>query len=319
MRAARARAPARRHLLRAIGGVGLAGGLGVVAGCTLRPDRDHAGEHAPWLGPPREHGGVAWVFSSGGPRGFTHVGFLKAAAELGLVPDLIVGASAGALIGALRAAAMPAARIESLAMGLELTDVVRLALNASERFSGAGLADFIREQVADAAGVTRIEALPIAFAAVAMHRPPQGGEPEVVAFNHGDVGVAVQASAALEGRLTPVRIRGRVYVDADAAMPMPVRVARTLGARTAIAVDASAHEERAPPGAERYRVSDLRKRQLVAADATHADLVLHPDFGYWVSLSQSFRARAIAAGYRETMAAADRLRRLHARAVARAS
>jgi NTE family protein len=79
-----------------------------------------------------------------------------------------------------------------------------------------------------------------------------------------------------------------------------------------IAVDASAHEDRAPPGAERFRDSDLRKRSLVQADARYADLVLHPDFGYWVSLSRAFRERAIEAGYRHALAQASRLRELHA-------
>jgi NTE family protein len=78
-----------------------------------------------------------------------------------------------------------------------------------------------------------------------------------------------------------------------------------------LAVDASVHVDRAPPGAARYRESDLRKKALIDADATLADLVLKPDFGYWVNISQEFRARAIEAGYRETMAQAAALRALH--------
>ena len=304
----------RRRLLRATGGALVGGPLVVLGGCTLRPERDHADAQAPRAGPARGNPGIAWVFSSGGPRGFTHIGFLKAAEELGLAPDLIVGASAGAMIGALRAAGMRAAAIESLAMELELFDVVRIALSGDERFSGGAVADLVRAQVADAAGTHLIERLPIAFAAVALRRGANAPASPVVAFNQGDIGIAVQASAAIEGRLTPVRIRGHLYVDADAAMPMPVRVAQSLGARSTIAVDASAHEDRAPAGAQRYQASDRIKRRLTAADADHADLVLHPDFGYWVNLSKEFRARAIEAGYRETHAAASRLKVLHSRA-----
>jgi NTE family protein len=122
----------------------------------------------------------------------------------------------------------------------------------------------------------------------------------------------VQASAAIEGQFTPVRIRGDQYVDADATTPLPVRVARALGAQRVLAVDASAHEDRAPEGAQRFREGDLRKRANTQVDAAQADLVLHPDFGYWVNLSRDFRERAIAAGYRETIAAAARLKALHA-------
>jgi NTE family protein len=93
--------------------------------------------------------------------------------------------------------------------------------------------------------------------------------------------------------------------------PLPVRVARALGARTVIAADATAHLDRTPAGAERYRESDLKKKALVDADAAVADLVLKPDFGYWVSLSRDFRERAIAAGYRDTMAKERELRAVH--------
>ena len=48
------------------------------------------------------------------------------------------------------------------------------------------------------------------------------------------------------------------------------------------------------------------------ADAPLADLLLKPDFGYWVSLSREFRERAIGAGYRATMAQAGALQALHA-------
>jgi NTE family protein len=84
-----------------------------------------------------------------------------------------------------------------------------------------------------------------------------------------------------------------------------------LGAQRVLAVDASVHVDRAPPGAERYREGDLRKLALVQPDAAQADLLLHPDFGYWVSFSREFRERAINAGYRDTMAQAAALRELH--------
>jgi NTE family protein len=235
-----------------------------------------------------------------------HVGVLRALEELGLTPDLIVGASVGALVGGLRAAGRSAAEIEHLALTLNPLAVARLALSGTERFSGAPVAEIMREQ----ARQQHIERLPVALACVAARRR----DGAAVAFTAGDIGLAVQASAAIEGQFAPVRIRGETYVDADWVAPLPVRVARQLGAARVLAVDASAHLDRAPPGAARYRESDLQKQALVAADARHADLVLKPDFGYWVSLSRDFRERAIAAGYRDTMAMATGLRELHRRA-----
>jgi NTE family protein len=246
---------------------------------------------------------TAWVFSSGGPRGFVHVGVLKALDELGLAPDVIVGASAGALVGSLYAAGLSARAVEALALDLQPISLARLAWGQDERLSGAAIADLVREY----APQTQLERMPLAMACVATRQRDN----TAVAFTAGDAGLAVQASSAIEGQFAPVRIRGERYVDADWTMPLPVRLARALGAQRVLAVDASAHLDRTPPGAERYRASDLLKKALVDADGEQADHVLKPDFGYWVSLSREFRERAIEAGYRETLAQATALKTLH--------
>lgn len=179
--------------------------------------------------------------------------------------------------------------------------LARLALGAAEHLSGTAIAELVRR----ASPVPLLEHMPIAMACVAARRR----DGVAMAFTAGDVGLAVQASAAIAGRFAPVRIRGEQYVDADWSTPLPVRA---LGAQRVLAVDATAHLDRAPPGAERYREGDLRKLALVDADARMADRVLKPDFGYWVSLSREFRERAMDAGYHETLAQADALRTLHA-------
>jgi NTE family protein len=109
-----------------------------------------------------------------------------------------------------------------------------------------------------------------------------------------------------------VRIRGERDVDADWTTPLPVRVARALGAQRVLAIDASAHLDRVPRSAERYRLDDLRKKALVDADGLLAEQLIKPHFGYWVSLSREFRERAMEAGYPETLAAGASLRALHA-------
>ena len=284
--------------------IGAAGALALASGCALSPDEDHTGGDAPATAPLSKVPRIAWVFSSGGPRGFVHVGVLKALDELSLAPDLIVGASAGALVGVMRAAGMPVADIVSLALELQPLRLARVAVGGSERLSGASLRDLVHEHVP----ARLLEQLPTPMVCAAQ-RLADGA---VVGFNRGDPGLAVQAAAAIEGQFSPVRIRGQRYADADLRMPLPVRLARSLGAVRVLAVDASAHEDKAPPAAERFREGDLHKRELTRPDAALADLVLHPDFGYWVSMSREFRERALEAGYRATLAQAERLRALHA-------
>ena len=283
---------------------GAAAATRTLGGCTLNPDQDHNGPNAPRAVPLQTPPLVAWVFSSGGPRGFVHVGVIKALAELGLKPDLIVGASVGAIVGSLFAAGVSAADLETFALELSPLSVARWAMGAEERLSGTAVADLVRSH----SPVALLENMPTAMACVATRQ--RDGVP--VAFTAGDIGLAVQASAAIEGQFAPVRIRGERYVDPDWSMPLPVRLARSLGAAKVLAVDATAHLDNTPPGAERYLASDRRKRALVDRDGVLADVLLKPDFGYWVSLSQEFRERAIAAGYRDTMAQAAGLRALHA-------
>jgi NTE family protein len=282
----------------------LLGSAAALAGCAWTPDRSHDGPDAPWAAPLRRPVRTAWVLSSGGPRGFTHVGVLKAMQELRLAPDLIVGASVGALVGSICASGVDAAQIETMALEIQPMGLARLALGQAENLSGAPIAELVRRMSL----VPRLERMPLAMACVATRRV----DGESVAFTAGDVGLAVQASAAVEGRFTPVRIRGQQYVDPDWTTPLPVRIARALGAQRVLAVDATAHLDHTPPGAERFRDADLRKKALVDADAPYADLVLKPDFGYWVNMSTEFRQRAIAAGYRDTLSQAAALQRLHA-------
>lgn len=303
--------PARRRVLVSAGvSAGAAAGLsaGWLTGCALDPDADHTGPNAPGMAALPRKPRVAWVLSSGGPRCFVHVGVVKALDELGVVPDVIVGASAGALVGVLRAGGLRGAELERLALDLSPAAFVRVTTGGAERLSGSAIADLVREQLKAKGMLPQLEKLPV-MALCVSQRLSDGG---VVAFSQGDAGLAVQASCAIEGQFTPVRVRGQRYADADLRMPLPVRLVRALGATRVMAVDASADETRAPAGTERWREGDVLKRRLTRPDAENADLLLHPDIGYYASVSREYREMCIGVGYRETMAAAPRIRALHA-------
>ena len=279
----------------------LAAPVAALGSCAWLQDVDHDGELAPTAAPLQRSFRNAWVLSSGGPRGFAHVGVLRALSEIGLRPDLMLGASIGSLAGALCAGGMEPREMEKMALEFSTLAVVRPNLGGSGgKLSGAGMVDMVN----DLLGGRRLEQLPVVTAVAALRQDSR----QLVAFTRGDAGVAIQASCAIEGSFAPVRIRGQAYVDADLVAPMPVRLARALGAQRVLAVDVSAHEDKSPAGSERYRPGDLRKRALTEPDAKAATYTLHPEFSYYVNLSQAFREAAMRAGYEQTMAQAGALR-----------
>jgi NTE family protein len=280
-----------------------------LAGCAINPNYDHNGADAPVmdnLDHFAAHASVAWalVLGSGGPRGFVHIGVLKALDEIGVCAPMIVGASVGSLVGALYADGKSAKEIEELALGLSVTRFARLNLGGKERLAGSAIAGFVGEQTK----FRPMESFKTRFHAIAVRAQDR----QAVSFGKGDTGVAVQASCAIEGTFTPVTIRGQQYHDPDLVTAVPVRIARSLGAKRILSVDCSAHEDKAPPEAARFKESDLRKRLLTHADVKEADLNLHPFFGYWVSVSEEFRRRAILAGYRATLEQAQAIQKLAA-------
>ena len=118
----------------------VAGGLawsGSVAhaepGRAAAPSRPAPGGTVTNVRPPR------WALALGGgsARGFAHIGVLKALEQAGLRPDIIVGTSAGALIGAFAASGQPMAQIEELALRLRDGDIADFA-SAGKRGMLAG-------------------------------------------------------------------------------------------------------------------------------------------------------------------------------------
>ncbi len=267
---------------------------GLVAGCLGDPGRIE-GPDAPRFEKPAREPRVALVLGSGGPRGFAHIGALLALEEAGIRPDLVVGSSAGALVGALYASGLAPRELEALASEVNVADFFEWRMVTGSPATGRAVQDYVNLHV----GKRRIESFPMAFAAVAARE----GTLQPVVFNAGDAGAAVRASSASPGQFRPVRIGGESFVDGDEASPVPIRVARQLGARTVIAIDVSAHVSTTPPGAPAEWVrKDERRASQVMAEAAEADVLVHPDLGYYAGHTVEYRRRVIDIAAREMRA-----------------
>ena len=243
---------------------------------------------------------VALVLSSGAARGFAHIGVIKALEEHGLKPDLVVGASAGSMIGALYASGLTAAELEKAIGEMDgaiFTDFVLPRFGILPGELGFVRGDKLHRFIDQRAKHHRIEEFPIRFAAVATQL--FSGKP--VAFNAGDVGLAVLASSAAPGLVSPVGLNGEYYADGQIASPLPIAIARGLGAKIVIAVDVVYPPEDAVmtnPLRVLFQAFTIATYRLKQQEAAGADLVIVPELGrtsgQW---GFSERERLVAAGY----------------------
>jgi NTE family protein len=277
----------------------------LLAGCN-------AGEVAPERLPRFEvlTGGaprVAIVLGSGGPRGFAHIGVLKVLDENGIRADLVVGSSVGAMVGALYANGMSAAELEKLARTINVLQFFEFRMLGGGLATGSAVQSYVNEQLDG----KRIEELRTAFA-VAATRQSDG---KLALFTRGDTGLAVRASSASPGQFEPVRIGDEVYLDGDEASPVPIRAARGLGAKVVIAVDVSAFEKDTPAGVPQAWIDkDARRARQVAAEADAADVLLHPNIGYYAGHDEQYRQRVMALAETYTREQLPRIRAALARA-----
>ena len=174
---------------------------------------------------------IALALGGGAARGFAHVGVIKALEAQGIVPDIIVGTSAGSVVGALYAAGYNGFEIQQMSMEMDESQVSDWSMPNRGVIKGEALQDFINHAVKQ----RTLEKMTKTFAVVAtdLHSG------EMIVFRSGNTGMAVRASSAVPGVFQPVSINGHEYVDGGLVSPVPVRVARALGADFVIAVDIS--------------------------------------------------------------------------------
>ena len=177
---------------------------------------------------------IGLVLGSGAARGFAHIGVIHALKAAGIVPDIIVGTSIGAVVGGCSATG----QLDSLEEWARSLTRRRIISYLDVRIGGSGLVGGGRlaARLQESVGTTLIEDLPIRFAAIAT----EIGTGHEVWLARGSLALALRASYALPGIFPPVSVGGRWLVDGALVNPMPVSVARAFGARVVIAVNLNA-------------------------------------------------------------------------------
>jgi NTE family protein len=242
---------------------------------------------------------LAVVLGGGSARGFAHIGVIKALDAHGIRPDMVVGCSAGSLVGAFWAAGYSGAEMEKLAYQVNESEIIDLISgNTQSRrglVSGQALQTFVNLGVKGRS----MSGLSTPFVAVATQFPSG----DLMAFRDGDVGFAVRASCSIPGIFLPANAENQEYVDGGLVSPLPVQTARNQGANVVVAVDVGADD---PSGRQNrigggmyeliLRSFEIMGQALRRQEAQAADVVIRPDVGRISSTDFTARKALIEAG-----------------------
>ena len=177
---------------------------------------------------------IGLALGGGAARGFAHIGIVRTLLANGIVPDVVVGTSIGAVVGG----AYAAGQLDTLEdWGRSLQGVRNILGYLDIRLNGSGLigGEKLATRLQESIGQTLIEDLPVKFAAVATE-VRTGHE---IWLTRGRVVDAMRASYALPGIFSPILIGDRWLVDGALVNPVPVSAARALGAEIVIAANLS--------------------------------------------------------------------------------
>jgi NTE family protein len=228
---------------------------------------------APSVAPPRP-AKIALVLGAGASKGFAHIGVLKVLEAHQIPVHMVVGTSAGSLVGSLYASGKNAFELQAIAMKMEADQVVDYDWRVWKGglIKGEKIEKFINENVK----YMPIEKLKMPFFAVATNVATG----EEVVFGRGNTGMAVRASCAVPGVFHPVKVGNTTYVDGAVVNPVAVDVARRNGADVVIAVDISGGlRADIPEGIvdALMKAKDIMYARIADYQIKNADVVIRPN------------------------------------------
>jgi NTE family protein len=259
------------------------------------------------------HQTVGIAFGGGGARGFAHLGVLERLLQYGIPLDYIAACSSGIIAPGMHL--IGKSTVESEEIFLEIQrHIVQWSFPRTSIFSNKGLKRMLRDYCGD----LRFEDLLVPFATVAVDLSMRAG----VVLDRGLLWQAALASVSLPGIFPPVLVGDHILMDAGMHDPVPVRLARKMGADILIASELGGQEppalESATPWLEEASHKDLKSarsphiidlllRSYDLAMATigmhsirEADIVIRPKL-HRVSLRQFSEGRKFVAAGRESV------------------
>jgi NTE family protein len=224
--------------------------------------------------PPAKPAKIALVLGGGGSKGFAHIGVLKVLEAQKIPVHMVVGTSAGSVVGSLYASGKSAFELQEIALKMDKDKIIDYdwKIWSGGLIIGDKLENFINTYVKN----TPIEKLKIPFYAVSTNIAT--GEETV--FARGNTGMAVRASCSVPAVFQPLKIGNNTYVDGGVVSPVAVNVARRNGADIVIAVDISGGLQRTVPDGMFDSIKksvDIMYSKIAEYQIKHADVVIRPN------------------------------------------
>ncbi|MBC7360937.1 MAG: patatin-like phospholipase family protein [Candidatus Aminicenantes bacterium] len=175
---------------------------------------------------------IGLALGAGGARGLAHIGVLKAFEKYQIPVDIVTGTSMGALIGGAFASGIDARAMEEIALKADRKLVAKLffpTISSSGLVDGEKIRNFLEKNI----GNKNIESFERKYACVATDILTG----EEIVIDRGSVVEAIRASISIPTIFTPVVLENRILVDGGIVNPVPVDLARRMGADIVIAVN----------------------------------------------------------------------------------
>ena len=154
------------------------------------------------------------VLSGGGGRGIAHLGAIEALLEFGIKPDMIAGASAGAIAGAFYAAGFSVEKMLDIVLEQKIFHFPGFSWHKDGLLSTRGVINTCRMYLDD----ITFEKLNLPFYAAVTNLSTADTE----YFSTGDVAAAIGASSAVPGIFEPVELNGDLYADGGILNNFPI-------------------------------------------------------------------------------------------------
>ncbi|MDQ3986142.1 MAG: patatin-like phospholipase family protein [Actinomycetota bacterium] len=259
---------------------------------------------------------VAFVFSGGGPLGGLQVGSLKALFEFGIVPEIAVGSSVGALNAtfiAFNPSTGGADGLERIWLGLTDGDLfpggrfkatwARFLVRGNRVFENTGMRKLVESRL----GHAHFEDAQIPLGVVATDL--ETGDETV--FTSGPVAPPLLASTAMPGVFPPVDIEGRHYIDGGVSNNVPISPAVNMGGKTLYVMDSTSHSHQKRPlnrpidymlhAFTLARSQRLQIEQKLYSDKLRVVMLPTPKLDFFVPFaSMEFTERLIEMSYERT-------------------